>query len=147
AEFSWDRVRLFDQDIVQILYDDCMEARGAKIESVTSKPKTNYRPQVCLILARTPMDTVQLEKLAVRKLKMSAKQAMDIAEKLYNKGYISYPRTETNKFPSNMNLSALVGQLTTSPKWGDFAAENLREDFMSLLAAPYKAMIGECTSW
>ncbi|PIO68653.1 DNA topoisomerase [Teladorsagia circumcincta] len=69
------------------------------------------------------MDTVQLEKLAVRKLKMSAKQAMDIAEKLYNKGYISYPRTETNKFPSNMNLSALVGQLTTSPKWGDFAAE------------------------
>ncbi|KAK6058866.1 hypothetical protein COOONC_03543 [Cooperia oncophora] len=61
-----------------------MEARGAKIESVTSKPTTNYRPQ--------PMDTVQLEKLAVRKLKMSAKQAMDIAEKLYNKGYISYPR-------------------------------------------------------
>ncbi|VDO35049.1 unnamed protein product [Haemonchus placei] len=117
AEFTWDRVRLFDQDIVQILYDDCMEARAAKIETVTSKPKTNYRPQ--------PLDTVQLEKLAVRKLRMSAKQAMDIAEKLYNKGYISYPRTETNKFPKNMDLSALVRQQTTSPKWGDFAAEVL----------------------
>uniref|UniRef100_A0A7I4Y9H7 DNA topoisomerase n=1 Tax=Haemonchus contortus TaxID=6289 RepID=A0A7I4Y9H7_HAECO len=119
AEFTWDRVRLFDQDIVQILYDDCMEARAAKIETVTSKPKTNYRPQ--------PLDTVQLEKLAVRKLRMSAKQAMDIAEKLYNKGYISYPRTETNKFPKNMDLSALVRQQTTSPKWGDFAAEAFLE--------------------
>ncbi|VDP49193.1 unnamed protein product, partial [Heligmosomoides polygyrus] len=117
VEFSWDRVRLFDQNVVQILFDDCMEARGAKIESVSRKPKTNYRPQ--------PLDTVLLEKLAVRKLKISAKQAMDVAEKLYNKGYISYPRTETNKFPANMNLSSLVGQLTTYPQWGDFAAEVL----------------------
>lgn len=66
VEFSWDRVRLFDQNVVQvpftgrevssaltirrlflqILFDDCMEARGAKIESVSRKPKTNYRPQV-----------------------------------------------------------------------------------------------------
>ena len=29
---------------------------------------------------------------------------MEIAEKLYNKGYISYPRTETDKFPSSLNL-------------------------------------------
>ncbi|WKY00951.1 hypothetical protein Q1695_015171 [Nippostrongylus brasiliensis] len=94
-----------------------MDARSAKVESVSSKPKTNYRPQ--------PLDTVALEKLAVRKLKISAKQAMDIAEKLYNKGFISYPRTETNKFPSNMNLAVIVEQLSASPQWGDFAAEVL----------------------
>ncbi|VDM62973.1 unnamed protein product [Angiostrongylus costaricensis] len=117
AEFSWDRVRLFDRDIVQILYDDCMEARGGKIESVSSKPKTNYRPQ--------PLDTVKFEKLAVRKLKISAKKAMDIAERLYNRGYISYPRTETNKFASDIDLSSLVRQLATSPDWGDFASEVL----------------------
>ena len=35
---------------------------------------------------------VTLEKLAVRKLKMSAKTAMSVAEKLYTQGYISYPR-------------------------------------------------------
>ncbi|ETN72630.1 hypothetical protein NECAME_18752, partial [Necator americanus] len=42
------------------------------------------------------LDTVELEKLAVRKLKMSAKRAMDVAEKLYNKGYISYPRYDVD---------------------------------------------------
>jgi DNA topoisomerase-3 len=29
---------------------------------------------------------------------------MDIAEKLYMQGYISYPRTETDKFPPTLNL-------------------------------------------
>jgi DNA topoisomerase III len=29
---------------------------------------------------------------------------MDIAEKLYTKGYISYPRTETDRFPNTYNL-------------------------------------------
>lgn len=36
---------------------------------------------------------------------------MEIAEKLYNKGYLSYPRTETNIFPE-MNLRAIVDELT-----------------------------------
>ena len=38
------------------------------------------------------LDTVEFEKLAVRKLKMSAKAAMATAEKLYSQGWISYPR-------------------------------------------------------
>jgi DNA topoisomerase-3 len=33
---------------------------------------------------------------------------MDAAEKLYTKGFISYPRTETNRFPSTMNLKTLL---------------------------------------
>ncbi|KAK6742433.1 hypothetical protein RB195_009979 [Necator americanus] len=118
VEFTWDRVRLFDQDVVQILYDDCLEAGHAKIEAVSSKPKSKFRPQ--------GLDTVELEKLAVRKLKMSAKRAMDVAEKLYNKGYISYPRTETNKFPPDINLESLVNKLITSSQWGDFANEVLQ---------------------
>ena len=33
----------------------------------------------------------ELEKLAVRKLRISAKTAMSIAEKLYTKGYVERP--------------------------------------------------------
>ena len=38
----------------------------------------------------------EMEKLASRKLRISAKETMKIAEKLYTQGFISYPRTETN---------------------------------------------------
>lgn len=50
------------------------------------------------------MDTIELEKLGSKKLKISAKQTMTIAEKLYQQGFISYPRTETNKFSPDVNL-------------------------------------------
>uniref|UniRef100_A0A0R3RY48 DNA topoisomerase n=1 Tax=Elaeophora elaphi TaxID=1147741 RepID=A0A0R3RY48_9BILA len=115
VEFVWDRQRLFDRDVVQVLFDDCEEAREAQVLSVIRKPKSKWRP--------VALDTVELEKLAVRKLKFSAKETMVVAERLYNKGYISYPRTETNKFPKDMNLNIYVQQQTVSGEWGDFAQE------------------------
>ena len=60
----------------------------------------------------------ELEKLASKKLRISAKNTMKIAEKLYTSGYISYPRTETNIFPKNMNLRQLVEAQTPDNRWG-----------------------------
>ncbi|EFO25086.1 DNA topoisomerase III [Loa loa] len=115
VEFVWDRQRLFDRDVVQVLLDDCEEAREARVLSVIRKPKSKWRP--------VALDTVELEKLAVRKLKFSAKETMVVAERLYNKGYISYPRTETNKFPKDIDLNIYVQQQTVSGEWGEFAQE------------------------
>uniref|UniRef100_A0A1I7SXI1 DNA topoisomerase n=1 Tax=Caenorhabditis tropicalis TaxID=1561998 RepID=A0A1I7SXI1_9PELO len=115
VEFLWDRNRLFDRDTVDILHDECKEAKEAVVEKVSKKPKSKWRPQA--------LDTVELEKLGISKLRMSAKQTMQVAEKLYSKGYISYPRTETNKFPAGLNLTPLVQQQTQSNIWGDFANE------------------------
>lgn len=60
----------------------------------------------------------ELEKTASRKLKINAKETMQIAEKLYTQGYISYPRTETNIFPKELDLANLVQMQTQSPDWG-----------------------------
>ena len=43
---------------------------------------------------------------------------MRVAEKLYTSGFISYPRTETNKFPPDLDLNELVRNQTVSPQWG-----------------------------
>ncbi|XP_068606461.1 DNA topoisomerase 3-alpha [Brachionichthys hirsutus] len=113
VEFSWKRNRLFSHTACLVLYQICMEDPIATVTSVTSKPKSKWRP--------LPLDTVEMEKLASRKLRINAKETMKIAEKLYTQGYISYPRTETNIYPPDLALAPLVEQQTPSPVWGAFA--------------------------
>lgn len=40
---------------------------------------------------------------------------------LFPSRFISYPRTETNMFPQNLNLTLLVEQQTQDNEWGNFA--------------------------
>ncbi|EDV27024.1 uncharacterized protein TRIADDRAFT_22834 [Trichoplax adhaerens] len=112
-DFNWKRVRLFYRHACEVIHQICLENPLATVTSVVSKPKSKWRP--------LPLDTVEFEKLVSRKLKIGAKEAMKIAEKLYNRGFISYPRTETNQFPSSMNLRQLIEYQTESSEWGDFA--------------------------
>ncbi|XP_057632710.1 DNA topoisomerase 3-alpha [Chionomys nivalis] len=118
VEFNWKRYRLFNHTACLVLYQLCMEDPMATVVEVRSKPKSKWRPQA--------LDTVELEKLASRKLRINAKETMRIAEKLYTQGYISYPRTETNIFPKDLNLAVLVEQQTQDPHWGAFA-QNILE--------------------
>ncbi|KAG8194684.1 hypothetical protein JTE90_027999 [Oedothorax gibbosus] len=113
TEFTWKRGRLFDHTACLVLYQVCLEAPTARVVDIKSRNKSKWRPQ--------PLDTVEFEKLASRKLRINAKQAMTIAEKLYTKGYISYPRTETTIFPKELNLVSLVEMQSQDPNWGAFA--------------------------
>ncbi|CEF67527.1 DNA topoisomerase 3-alpha [Strongyloides ratti] len=118
TEFNWERGRLFYKPVVESYLVMCQDTiSNAKIVSVDKNPKSKFRP--------IAMDTICLEKLSVRFLKMSAKQAMDLAEKLYSKGFISYPRTETNIFPKNLDLNALINKQKDGTLWGQFAQEIL----------------------
>ncbi|XP_020670289.3 DNA topoisomerase 3-alpha [Pogona vitticeps] len=113
VDFGWKRNRLFNHTACLVLYHMCMEDPVATVVEVGSRPKSKWRP--------LPLDTVELEKLASRKLRINAKETMKIAEKLYTQGYISYPRTETNIFPRDLDLSNLVQLQTQDPHWGAFA--------------------------
>lgn len=59
-----------------------------------------------------------------KKLRIGSAKAMEIAEKLYNRGFISYPRTETNSFPE-MNLREIVEELTKNSSFGGYASKIL----------------------
>lgn len=111
--FSWARNRLFDRAAVTILFERCLDAKQAKVVRVQEKPTKKWRP--------LPLTTVELQKMATRFLRMTGQQAMTVAEGLYNKGFISYPRTETDRFDKGMNLRALVQKQVQDNRWGDFA--------------------------
>ncbi|UKZ77833.1 hypothetical protein TrVFT333_005559 [Trichoderma virens FT-333] len=113
VRFSWARNRLFDRMTVVLLYERCLAVKKAKVTKVQEKPTRKFKP--------LPLTTVELQKAATRLLRMSGQQAMTIAEGLYNKGFISYPRTETDRFDKGMNLKALVQKQTTDQRWGPFA--------------------------
>lgn len=111
--FNWARHRLFDRAAVTIIFEKCLEARFAKVTKVQEKPTKKWKP--------LPLTTVELQKMATRFLHMTGQQAMTAAESLYNKGFISYPRTETDRFDKGMNLRNLVQKQTQDSRWGPFA--------------------------
>jgi DNA topoisomerase-3 len=111
--FHWKRNRLFDRAVVIILFERCIAAKTAKVTKVQEKPASKWRP--------LPLTTVELQKNASRFLRMNGQQAMAAAESLYQKGFISYPRTETDRFDRGMDLRALVEKQTQDNRWGAFA--------------------------
>ncbi|MDI1486933.1 MAG: DNA topoisomerase [Ramalina farinacea] len=111
--FSWRRHRLFDRAAVVILFEKCLRARIAKVIKLQKKPTSKWRP--------LPLTTVELQKLGSMFLRMGSSRVMDIAEKLYQKGFISYPRTETDQFDRGIDLRKLVEKQTQDHAWGPYA--------------------------
>ncbi|KAJ8065608.1 hypothetical protein OCU04_006284 [Sclerotinia nivalis] len=119
--FNWKRNRLFDRAVVIILFERCLAAKIAKVTKVQEKPTKKWKP--------LPLTTVELQKAASRWLHMNSQTAMTAAESLYNKGFISYPRTETDRFDKGMNLRALVEKQIQDNRWGPFAQNLINGGF------------------
>jgi DNA topoisomerase III len=90
-----------------------MESKSAKVVSVIKKPKVKLRP--------VPLNTVEATKLISRKLKISPEKAMEIMEKLYNRGFLSYPRTETTVYSKMINLRKIISSFEKCQEFGPFA--------------------------
>ncbi|KAI8811291.1 DNA topoisomerase [Cladochytrium replicatum] len=114
TRFTWARGTLFDEECCSALHALCLDDGGATVIQVSKKPTEKWRP--------LPLTTVELQKTGSRYLKISSDRVMSIAEKLYNNGYISYPRTETDIFDDNFSLHPLIELQTQDPRWGEYAA-------------------------
>ena len=64
-----------------------------------------------------------------RFLHMTSQQIMSIAEKLYQQGWISYPRTETDQFPRNFDLRGIIQKQCRDQTWGQYSQELLDGGF------------------
>ncbi|RMZ80229.1 hypothetical protein DV738_g2778, partial [Chaetothyriales sp. CBS 135597] len=113
VNFNWRRVHLFDRAAVVILFEQCIDAKTAKVIKVQQKPTSKWRP--------LPLTTVELQMQGSRFLRMSSSQVMKVAEQLYTKGWISYPRTETDRFSNDFDLHALIRKQVQDPTWGQYS--------------------------
>lgn len=120
--FEWARKHIFDEYTAMALYELCIEEAEqddytVTVTKVLKRTKKRWRP--------LPLSTVELQKAAARSLRINSHRAMEIAEALYNKGLISYPRTETDRFDASYNLKNLVEKQTNDQSWGSFATRLL----------------------
>ncbi|TWI53314.1 DNA topoisomerase III [Halalkalibacter nanhaiisediminis] len=91
------------------------KGKQAAVSNIEKEEK-HYKPPYFFTLS-------SLQTLANQRFRFSPKQTLDIAQKLYVKGYISYPRTDSSfvtKGEANM-FPAIVETLLTKPDYKQFA--------------------------
>lgn len=114
SKFNWKRGSLFDHLITLIIYERCLQQPQVTITGVQEKPTQRYKP--------LPLRTVEFQKAASKFLRLSSDVVMTVAEKLYNRGLISYPRTETDVFEMSADqLKTLISKQTVDSQFGHFA--------------------------
>ena len=121
VNFNWRRGHLFDRAVVTILFEQCLDARFAKVTKVQTKPTSKWRP--------LPLTTVELQMQGSRFLRMSGQEIMKVAESLYQKGWISYPRTETDQFSNDFDLQSYIRKQCPDTTWGGYAQQLLNGAF------------------
>lgn len=114
---DWNRGRIFDKEVANLFLNMVKGHSTAKLTDVQKKEKAKPRPLA--------LNTVEMLRVASSGLGMSPQHTMQIAERLYTQGYISYPRTETNSYPENFDLVGTLRQQQNSPDWGAHVREIL----------------------
>lgn len=94
--FQWARRRLYDHPAAVVLYERACQQPVARVVSVVGKQRPRYPPH--------PLSTLDMQKRATSYMRMAGERIMKLAEELYQAGYISYPRTETDVFDPGYDL-------------------------------------------
>ena len=90
-----------------------LQGRIAECASAVHERKTKPVP--------AGLNTVQLLKTASSHLRLSPQVAMHHAERLYQAGFLSYPRTESTRYPDSYDAGFVVQSLLQHEEFGPLA--------------------------
>ncbi|CAD7922897.1 unnamed protein product, partial [Amoebophrya sp. A25] len=113
VDFTWQRGRLFDRLAVLNFFEECVANReNVVVTSTDTREVSHWRP--------IPLATIELTKKCSTYFGIPSSQTMKLAEELYQAGFISYPRTETEKFHPSINLRDLAQEHMNHAAWGGY---------------------------
>ncbi|KAL5542809.1 hypothetical protein UlMin_010519 [Ulmus minor] len=118
---EWERQKLFDVDVTRMFQNLVMEDGIVDVTEISEKQETKSRPP--------GLNTVNLLKIASSALGLGPQVAMQIAERLYTRGFISYPRTESTAYPSSFDFQGTLGTLANNPTWGTYVKKLLTDGY------------------
>ncbi|XP_040935279.1 uncharacterized protein [Gossypium hirsutum] len=120
-QLEWKRQKLFDIDVAMMFQKLVTEDGILEVIVVSEKQETKGRP--------SGLNTVNLLKVASSALGYGPQTAMQLAERLYTQGFISYPRTESTAYPSSFDFEGTLKVLENNPSWRDCVQRLLAEGY------------------
>ncbi len=103
--------KFWDKKQAEKVYSLHTEKTG-KVSAISKKEKILKRP--------VPFNTTNFLRAATN-LGYTAASAMNVAESLYQKGFISYPRTDNQTYPPTLKLSKILSELAQIPAYKKYA--------------------------
>ena len=123
--FTWKRGRLYDRPATQIFYETCFDSGEGVVTHIRGNTKKKWRP--------VPLSTVELQKRASKYLRIGSQTLMAAAEELYQNGFISYPRTETEVFCQEFQHRPLIQDFAgNGGEYRDYALKLLTDNNFQL---------------
>ncbi len=118
VEFECEDKEIFEKGTAEQKYEKAKSSE-ILIKSVESSEK--------LVRPFPPFDLTSLQLEANRVFKIDPSRTLAIAQSLYERSYISYPRTSSQKLPSTLNLPRIISALAKVSDYTEIAQRLIRE--------------------
>uniref|UniRef100_A0A0N5BC63 DNA topoisomerase n=1 Tax=Strongyloides papillosus TaxID=174720 RepID=A0A0N5BC63_STREA len=106
---TWTGENCFDEELFKEKIKQLRKNKHAKVMEIERKTVHKNPPKA--------LNTVELLKSCSKDLSISPNEIMEVAEKLYMQGYISYPRTETSVYPVDFDFNEILNKLKCDNEW------------------------------
>lgn len=120
VQFENTRGDIFDKKAAEAAFEHTkVQKNGATVESVETKEQA--------VSPYPPFDLTALQIEASRAIHLDPSITLAIAQSLYEKAYISYPRTSSQKLPPGLGLPKIIQALAKNPTYSTLAGKLVHE--------------------
>ncbi|MEM7825572.1 MAG: DNA topoisomerase I, partial [Candidatus Aenigmatarchaeota archaeon] len=111
--------KFWNKEEVEKVLNDC-KGKDAVVKDIKKREYKQKPP--------FPFNTTDLQAEAYTCFKFSPTQTLQIAESLYQQGFISYPRSSSQKLPQSINYEKILKALASLKPYEKFARELLAKE-------------------
>ena len=119
VEMTNSRGDIFEREVADRALSESSGKKSASIDKV-DKTNESVRPP-------PPFDLTTLQLEASRALRLDPTMTLSVAQSLYERSYISYPRTSSQKLPASLGLEGIIKSMAGIPGYRELAGLLVKE--------------------